>query len=142
MLTVPSRRRFLFAAGALLAAPSIARAASLMPISTMGHPPRYWGDGIHDDAPNLNWQLSQPGRQVDVIFRPYHLFTKARIYTRRDKDFHFGDAQLCVKVPDMAALYIEAPSSHVFIDHINMRCYEPPRDTPGPDKVKWWETAY
>ena len=39
MIAVPSRRRFLFAAGALLMAPSIVRASSLMPISTRATTP-------------------------------------------------------------------------------------------------------
>lgn len=34
-LTIPSRRRFLLGAGALLAAPSIVRVSSLMPVSVL-----------------------------------------------------------------------------------------------------------
>jgi polygalacturonase len=48
-MIVPSRRRFLFGAAALLAAPAIAKASNLMPISVL-KPPKLWGDGIHDDT--------------------------------------------------------------------------------------------
>lgn len=43
-----NRRRFLFGAAALLAAPAIARASSLMPVSVLN--PVLWGDGFHDDT--------------------------------------------------------------------------------------------
>lgn len=54
-LAVPSRRRFLLGAGALLAAPAIVRVASIMPVSVMKPtgwehmatlgPAMFWGDG-------------------------------------------------------------------------------------------------
>lgn len=55
-----SRRGFLFGAtAALLAAPAIARASSLMPCSV---PPVFWGDGIHDDSAALQWEIDRAER--------------------------------------------------------------------------------
>lgn len=57
-LIVPSRRRFLFGAAALIAAPAIAKAANLMPISVL-KPPKLWGDGIHDDTEALQTYIER-----------------------------------------------------------------------------------
>lgn len=54
-----ARRRFLFAGAALLAAPAIARADSLMPISSRILTPKLWGDGIHDDTYALQWLINK-----------------------------------------------------------------------------------
>jgi hypothetical protein len=43
-MIVPSRRGFLFGAGALLAAPAIVRASNLMPVSVL--PTQWWSAGI------------------------------------------------------------------------------------------------
>lgn len=56
-----TRRSFL---RGLFAAPAIVAASSLMPINSrllLDIPPRLWGDGIHDDAPVLQWMLATIG---------------------------------------------------------------------------------
>jgi hypothetical protein len=52
------RRSFLTGLIAAMAAPSIARADNLMPISTrLLQAPKFWGDGIHCDAAAIQWAL-------------------------------------------------------------------------------------
>lgn len=108
-MITPSRRRFLFGASALLMAPAIAGAESLMPISTLGHAPRYWGDGTHDDKPNLDWQLAQRDSIIRIESRPYYLHSGIVILPKRDTIYDFNKAPLHFKnCPDAYALDLRA----------------------------------
>lgn len=88
---INNRRRFLFGAAALLAAPAIARASSLMPVSMLN--PILWGDGVHDDAPALqriidrgirNGFVSLPHEGMYRISRPLIMRTNGpvNVYAR------------------------------------------------------------
>lgn len=72
-----NRRRFLFGAAALLAAPAIARASSLMPVSDWSRLPLYWGDGVHDDTPYIQAALDKlaPGHNMTFVARPHYTLT-------------------------------------------------------------------
>lgn len=64
-LIVPSRRRFLLGAGAVLAAPSIVRAASLMPVSVLE--PEKWTYTVRYTEPVVDIPLLRGLRPGDVI---------------------------------------------------------------------------
>lgn len=63
---IPTRRLFFLGAAALVAAPSLVRASSLMPVSVWDRQPRYYGDGIRSDLPHLQWLLdrAKPGEAI------------------------------------------------------------------------------
>lgn len=62
------RRNFLGGLGALLVAPSVVRAASLMPVSNQALGVMLWGDGIHDDTAAIQRMinLAKPGAVVQI----------------------------------------------------------------------------
>lgn len=70
-MIIPSRRRFLFGAGAaaLLAAPALVHASSLMKLS-VPRVPKLWGDGIHDDSAALQYLIDQQAPTGLVRFPP------------------------------------------------------------------------
>lgn len=48
-----TRRTLLTGLGAIIAAPAIVRASSLMPVKAWRTMPMLWGDGVHDDTAAL-----------------------------------------------------------------------------------------
>lgn len=78
---IPTRRLFFLGAAALVAAPSLVRASSLMPVSVWDRQPRYYGDGIHSDAPHLQWVLDHADPTKAVKFKPgtYYLGESLRL---------------------------------------------------------------
>jgi hypothetical protein len=74
-MIVPSRRGFLFGAGALLATPAIVRASNLMPVHSLPVEPAQW----YDCGPGISqWNASwtAPG---EMVFNFGHAHTKQEL---------------------------------------------------------------
>ena len=96
-----NRRTALFTVSAFLAAPAIARAATLMAISAPR--PILWSDGVHDDAPALNAlyrgervQIRRTGRLVGTMGRDGqhrdpvgHYYVDGAVYLPTTRAFEF-----------------------------------------------------
>ena len=65
-LLVPSRRKFLLGAGAVVASAAIVKAANLMPLGMLTVP-KLWGDGVHDDTAALQWRADRAKPYEDVV---------------------------------------------------------------------------
>lgn len=111
-MIVPSRRRFLFGAAVLLAAPAIAKASSLMPISTAPwRAPKLWGDGIHDDTAAIQWMLDNPDISGVVNLPKGKYLTTATISVPDFVQLQGPKAWLHAKVPGGDGLFVHSQAA-------------------------------
>lgn len=119
----PKRRGFLLGVGALLAAPAIAKADSLMQISSRVLTPKLWGDGIHDDTFALQALLD---KQVEtgtiVVPSGDYLITKTlEIRDAQRARVVMNSVRMTVGAPvDMILTVSNAAGSEFHNCHFNM----------------------
>lgn len=105
-MIIPSRRRFLIGAAALLAAPAIAEASNLMPISVL-KPPKLWGDGIHDDTDALQWRADHAKLYDHEVVPPGSYLVSKTISYRGIEGLRIANCEFIGKTPLDCVIHID-----------------------------------
>lgn len=124
-----SRRGFIGGLGAILAAPAIVKASSLMPVRALV--PTLYGDGIHDDTEALNYLFAR-GRIFTptgiikdwgdgiVIDGGHYKVSDTIQCTRR---FHLRNAVFATNDSDKPTLAMRSTGSYVMGSHFTNTTY-------------------
>jgi len=118
-LIVPSRRRFLLGAGAVVASAAIVKAANLMPLGLLTVP-KLWGDGIHDDTAALQYRADRAKPYEDAV-PPGGIYRISDTITYKGKSGLFiANCTFVADKPLDCALYL-SECRDVMITHVTFR---------------------